>query len=52
MMRAVQNYALMFYPNEAVTVIKTINMTGLKVASQAPLTFIGVTYIGSMFFGY
>ena len=51
-MPAAQKYVPMVYTSEAVSVLKTTGMTGLKVVSQAPLTFVGATYIGSMFFGY
>ena len=27
-------------------------MAGFKIISKAPLTFVGATYIGAMFFGY
>ena len=47
-----QNYVPMVYTSEAVSILKTTGMTGLKVIGQAPLTFVGATYIGAMFFGY
>ena len=51
-MRTAQNYVPMIYTSEAVSVLKTTGMTGFKIISQAPLTFVGTTYIGSMFFSY
>lgn len=40
------------YASEAVSILKTTGMTGVKIISAAPLTFVGVTYLGSTFFGY
>lgn len=51
-MQTVQNSVPMIYTSEAVSVLKTTGITGLQIISQAPLTFVGATYIGSMFFGY
>ena len=51
-MQSVQNLAPMGYTSQAVSILKTTGMTGVQVISQAPLTFVGATYIGAMFFGY
>lgn len=51
-MRSAQNYIPMIYTSQAVATIKTTGLTGLQVISQAPLTFVGATYIGALFFGY
>lgn len=52
LMRTVQNYVPMIYTSEAVSAMKTTGMTGLKIVNQNPLTFVGATYIGSIFFSY
>ena len=51
-MQTAQNYMLMGYTSEAVSVLKTTGMTSFQIISKAPLTFVGATYIGAMFFGY
>ena len=51
-MRSAQNYIPMIYTSQAVATIKTTRLTGFQVISQAPLTFVGATYIGALFFGY
>ena len=52
MMRSAQNYIPMIYTSQAVATIKTTGLTGVQVITQAPLTFVGATYIGALFFGY
>lgn len=51
-MRTVQNYVPMVHTSEVVSVLKTTGITGTKIVTQAPLTFVGATYIGALFFGY
>ena len=51
-MKGIQNCVPMIYTSKAVAVAKTTGMTGLNIISQAPLTFVGATYIGAMFFSY
>ena len=51
-MRTVQNYVPMIYTSEAVSVMKTTGITGIKIIGQASLTFVSATYIGALFFGY
>jgi hypothetical protein len=51
-MRYAQNSVPMVYTCEAVSVLKTTGMTGIQVVVKAPLTFVGATYIGAVFFGY
>lgn len=51
-MQTAQNYVPMVYTSEAVSILKTTGMTGLQIISNAPLTFVGATYIGALFFGY
>lgn len=51
-MQTAQNYVPMAYTSEAVSILKTTGMTGLQIISKAPLTFVGATYIGALFFGY
>jgi hypothetical protein len=52
LMKSAQNYVPIAYTSEAVSILKTTGMTGLQVIGQAPLTFVGATYIGALFFGY
>ncbi len=51
-MRSTQNYIPMAYTSQAVALIKTTGLTGVQVIRQAPLTFVGATYVGALFFGY
>nr|YP_010283328.1 hypothetical protein MKU01_pgp046 [Psammodictyon constrictum]ULD16447.1 hypothetical protein [Psammodictyon constrictum] len=51
-MRGAQNVIPMAYTSEAVSILKTTGMTGFQIITKAPLTFVGATYIGAMFFGY
>lgn len=51
-MRGLQNYIPFSHTIEALSIVKTAGITGLKVIVQAPLTFVGATYIGAVFFGY
>lgn len=51
-MRGVQNYASMTYMTRAVTTAKTLGLTGTQIINSAPLTFVGATYVGSIFFAY
>ena len=51
-MQTAQNFVPMAYTSEAVSLLKTTGMTGLQIISKAPLTFVGATYIGALFFGY
>ena len=51
-MNTTQNYVPMDYTSEAVSILKTTGMTGFKIIRQAPLTFVGATYIGAIFFVY
>lgn len=51
-MKSVQNIILMAYTSEAVSILKTTGMTGVQIITKAPLTFVGATYIGAVFFGY
>ena len=50
--QSIQNYAPMMHTSRAVSVLKTTGMTGVKIVTGAPLTFVGATYLGAMFFGY
>ena len=52
MMQGAQNFIPMAYTSEAVSVLKTTGMTGFQIINAAPLTFVGASYIGAMFFGY
>ena len=51
-MQSAQNFVPMAYTSEALTLLKTSGATGLQIIGQAPLTFVGATYIGAIFFGY
>lgn len=51
-MNSAQNFVPMAYTSEVVSVLKTTGITGLKIITQAPLTFVGASYIGALFFGY
>lgn len=52
MMRYTQNSVPMVYTCKAVSIMKTIGMTGIQLITKAPLTFVGATYVGAIFFGY
>jgi hypothetical protein len=52
MMRYTQNSVPMMYTYEAVSIVKMTGMTGIQIVTRAPLTFVGATYIGALFFGY
>ena len=52
LMKNAQNFIPMVYTTEAVSVSKTTGMTGFQIINSAPLTFVGATYIGALFFGY
>ena len=49
---SVQNYVPMAYTTKALSILKTTGATGLNIITKAPLTFVGATYVGSVFFGY
>ncbi len=51
-MKFTQNYVPMAYTSKAVSLLKISGRTGLQIINQAPLTFVGATYIGALFFGY
>ena len=51
-MQGAQNFIPMGYTSEAVSILKTTGMTGFQIITKAPLTFVGATYIGAIFFGY
>lgn len=51
-MKSAQNFVPMSYTSETVSILKTNGMTGLQIIGKAPLTFVGATYIGTLFFGY
>lgn len=51
-MRYTQNSVPMIYTSEAVSILKTTGLTGLQIITKAPLTFVGATYIGAVFFSY
>jgi hypothetical protein len=51
-MRSLQNYGPVAYTFEAISVAKTTGLTGLKVITGAPMTFVGVTYLGGMVCAY
>ncbi len=51
-MRNAQNYVPIAYMSQAVSVIKTTGLTGVQIITQAPLTFVGATYVGAQFCGY
>lgn len=42
----------MYYTCNAVGVMKTTGLGGLQVITKAPLTFVGATYLGAVFFSY
>lgn len=52
LMKSVQNLAPMSYTSEIVAILKTNGMNGFQVVVQAPLTFVGASYIGALFFSY
>lgn len=51
-MRSVQTYIPISYMNQAVGTMKITGLTGVKIITQAPLTFVGATFIGAIFFSY
>lgn len=51
-MFSMQNCIPVTYAANAVSSLATTGMTGVKIITAAPLTFVGVTYIGSIFFSY
>lgn len=51
-MQSVQNSVPLIYTSEAVSILKTIGLTGVEIIRSAPLTFVAATYIGALFFGY
>lgn len=51
-MKSLQNYVPFSYTLKAISIAKTTGITGFKIIVQAPLTFVGATYVGSLFFGY
>ena len=51
-MNSVQNIVPMSHTSQIVASLKTTGLTGLQIISEAPLTFVGATYIGALFFGY
>jgi hypothetical protein len=52
MMRTIQNCSPVLYTFEAVSVAKTIGLTGIQVITAAPLTFVGATYLGGLVCAY
>jgi len=50
--KSAQNFVPMAYTSEAVSVLTVTGMTGLEIITEAPLTFIGATYIDALFFDY
>jgi hypothetical protein len=44
-MNTAQNYVSMSYISKAVSILKKTGMTGFQIIRQAPLTFVGATYI-------
>ena len=51
-MQGLQNYIPMASLTKAVSSLRTTGVTGLGIITNAPLTFVGTTYIGAMFFAY
>lgn len=52
MMRSAQNYIPVAYAYEAAVTAKTVGLTGLQIVTSAPLTCVGVSYLGGIFFAY
>lgn len=52
LMQGAQNSIPAVYTSQAVVLLKTTGMTGIQIISKAPLTFVGGTYVGAIFFGY
>jgi hypothetical protein len=52
LMKSAQNLIPMAHTHEAVSFLKTTGITGLEVITKSPLTFVGSTYIGALFFSY
>lgn len=52
LIRTFQNTVPMINTSEAVATLKTTGMTGGQISTSAPLTFVGATYIGALFFNY
>ena len=51
-MQSLQNYIPMTNLAQAVTSLRTTGVTGFEIITSAPLTFVGSTYVGAMFFAY
>lgn len=51
-MKNLQNYVPISYTMKALSASKTMGIKGMNVIVGAPLTFVGATYIGAIFFGY
>lgn len=51
-MRTAQNSLPMHYTCEAALILKTTGITGIQIITKAPLTFVGATYVGAIFFSY
>jgi len=52
LMKSVQNIVPMTHTSQAVSILKTTGITGVQIITKSPLTFVGATYIGAIFFGY
>lgn len=51
-MKGIQNYVPVSHTVNLITTVKTAGQTGMQLVSKNPLTFVGATYVGSIFFGY
>lgn len=51
-MRSAQNYIPVVSTTNALSIIKTTGMTGIKIVTEAPLTTISALYMGSMVCAY
>ena len=47
-----QNSAPMMYTAQSVSTFNLTGLCGLKIIKYHPLTFVGATYVGAVFFGY
>ena len=51
-MKSVQNFVPMSSTAEMVSSLKTTGITGLNIITQAPLMFVGASYVNAWFFSY
>jgi hypothetical protein len=51
-LKTAQNTIPMIHTTNVLTLAKTTGLSGISIVTAAPLTFVGASYVGSVFFGY